>query len=455
MRRCPFSENIDRSVDVTLVGRCAIRTRPCAVSQCDLLIDMPTGRAHLRGWEPLVDMVHYGACFCSHLVQHVNKCSKTKIGDLASPQGSHALQFESLKSDEVIVSTKFMCQFPVKCVSLICNALMDTGKALSSFLAIVRTLLLLGKLAVGLYESLQTMFQRLRGVIFSSITTREVGRQPKVKACAFTRHDSFYGRELNDTGEIYVQVSKEIAFDRDRFDNPVNLSRLGEFVDSRANAQSVVPKQFPTSLRQGERFSFCNLSKRRWANPLCSFARFAGIQVPIETLIALIYAAGYLLNSLRTKLLTPRILWQAFQFGQVGLQCVQRQMLLAPTVVPFMERNAMVMNRPANINLAMQTLAVSTPIQFVREHLATRHFIPSRFAWSRIITSSLAVMLMPDLSASRRKSLLASIVRRRLVACGFSMPQLYHYIAVSCNAVDTLWQSFSTPVLRYGVLQRL
>ena len=63
MRRCPFSENIDRSVVVSLVGSATIRTRPHAVSQGDRLVDAAACQAQLRGREPCTDVLHNGSRF--------------------------------------------------------------------------------------------------------------------------------------------------------------------------------------------------------------------------------------------------------------------------------------------------------------------------------------------------------------------------------------------------------
>ncbi len=90
----------------------------------------------------------------------------------------------------------------------------------------------------------------------------------------------------------------------------------------------------------------------------------------------------------------------------------------------------MVVNGTADVNLPVQPLAVLAAIQLVLEGLAHRYFTPSRLACSRIITSSLAVMLIPDFSANALKRRLASRLSLRLVACGFSIPQLYNVYAV-------------------------
>lgn len=122
---------------------------------------------------------------------------------------------------------------------------------------------------------------------------------------------------------------------------------------------------------------------------------------------------------------------------------------------PLFKHVRLSIHKVAGISQSLQMLAtgaVFDPIA-IREH--RHHFTPSRLACSRIITSSRAVMLMPDLSASSRKSRLASGVRRRLVACGFSIPQLYHTFAVHYNILPFQGNGHSSPRFSGVALARL
>jgi hypothetical protein len=93
------------------------------------------------------------------------------------------------------------------------------------------------------------------------VTAGEIRRQPKVKACAFTCHDSADGLRYSETGEIDVQIAQGITFDGDRFDGAFNVAGRGELVHGGANAQSVATQEFPSRLRQGERFGMADVAK--------------------------------------------------------------------------------------------------------------------------------------------------------------------------------------------------
>lgn len=83
MRRCPFSENIDGRVQVSLVRGATIRARPHAVSQGDGLVDAPTRRTQLGRREPWANVLDDGACCAGDLVQDVHERSKAQEGRLS------------------------------------------------------------------------------------------------------------------------------------------------------------------------------------------------------------------------------------------------------------------------------------------------------------------------------------------------------------------------------------
>ena len=83
------------------------------------------------------------------------------------------------------------------------------------------------------------------------VIAREEDPQPKVKACAFTRHDSVEGLRITQAGKGDVQLAKRITFDRHRFDGALDLPGLGKLVDHRPETQQVAAKKFPSGLLSG------------------------------------------------------------------------------------------------------------------------------------------------------------------------------------------------------------
>ncbi len=450
MRRCPFSENIHRSIQVSSMCRATVWARPHTVSERDACVERAANRAQLGRWEPLVDMMHRSTCLAGDMVQRVEKRCKAQIRHLASPQRFHPLHVERFQGDAIILSAQLTSEAPMKVFSLVRNAFVDTGKMLLGLLAIGGALLLARQLTARLRNRLQTVRERLRCLVCSAITACEVCRQPKIKACAFTCHDSVNGLFLHDAGEVDVQVSESIALDGDGLDGASDLARLRILVDGRADFQSVVVKQFPACLCQSEGFGVADLAKRWSPDASSGCPSLPCLPVRKECLIAFVDAACYLLDGLRTELRPPGVLRQSFQFCEVSLQCRERQMLLVQTIVTLMEGNTMVVYCPTHVNLAMQSLRALAPIDLVHEGLTHRHYCtPYRLACSRIITSSLAVMLMPAFSSSASKRRLASALSRRLIAFGFSIPRVSHIYAVRCTQ-DVLSSTVVGIVLEKG-----
>src|ERR1043166_6339136 len=91
--RCPFPENVDGRVVVTLMGH-STGTSPHTVPQGDERIEGAADMTELAGWKPGVDMVHHRASLRSDLMQDADEIAKAQIRDFAPPQGFHALQVE-------------------------------------------------------------------------------------------------------------------------------------------------------------------------------------------------------------------------------------------------------------------------------------------------------------------------------------------------------------------------
>ena len=76
--RCPFPENVDSRVVVTLVGH-ATRTGPDAVAQGNARIEGATDMTALTGRNPRVDMVHDSPPLRSHLMQNLDEMPEAEI----------------------------------------------------------------------------------------------------------------------------------------------------------------------------------------------------------------------------------------------------------------------------------------------------------------------------------------------------------------------------------------
>ena len=418
MRRCPFSENIDRRIVVAPMRDATVRARPYTVPQGDRLIETSTHRTQLGRREPHANMVHNRSRLAGHMVQRVHKRRKAQIRDFAAPQGFHALEVQRLQGNEVVVCTEIMRQLPMERPALVSHVFMHAAQMALGLPPIAGALLLSSQSAIRLRKVFQGFLQRLRSEVFDAITAGEIRCQPKVKACAVTCHDSVDGLRFNEAGEVHGQVAKRVTLDSHRLDGPFDVSGLGKLIDDRTDLQAIPVEQLPASLRQSERLGLANLAESRRADaPRCFLCR-AYLYVGKEPLVACINALRNILDRLRAKLFPPGVLCQFLQFCQMGVHRVQRDIFLIAAVVAFVQGDHVVVDGTTNVNLPMQLPRALVAIELVLKCLA-HYFTPSRLACSRIVISSLAVMLMPDFFARASNKRFASRLRRRLVARGF------------------------------------
>ena len=295
--RCPFPENVARGVLVPMVHRAAW-TAPQTISECDGVVEMSTLSTELGRGEPWVDVMHNRACLCGHMMQRLDEPPKAQVRDLASPQGFHAMQVEGFQHDAVILGAQLVGQLPVKRLAYIGHTLMDTRQMLFGARAVGRTLLCTRQMAIGCGQFAQSFAERLWSVSCGAIAAGEIRRQPKVKACAFTRHGSGDWLRDNETGEVHVQIAEGIAFDRHRLDGAMDITGLGELVHRGANAQPVAAEELPACLFEREGLGSAHFAKARGANTLGGLLGLTIFDVLKEALIALVNTLNDVLDGL-------------------------------------------------------------------------------------------------------------------------------------------------------------
>jgi len=297
---CPLPVDIGGRVVVSAVRRATPFAGPHAIPQGDMVIDMPTDRAQLRRGKPRVDMMDHRPGLRGDVMQDLHKRPKAQIGNFAAPQGFHALKVQCYQGDVDVRSTECRGQIPVEGMAEMSDPFVHTGKVLLGTAAVVRALALVRQRSIGVRNTTQRLFERLWRMVLRPITPREIGRQPKVKACAFTRHGSVDGFRDNATREIHVQVTKPITLDGDRFDGPRDVAGLRKLVDGRAETEAIATKELPSRLFQGKRFGMADLAKGGRTNLVGGRVGLAILQVLKEALIAPVDPFNDVLNGLRT-----------------------------------------------------------------------------------------------------------------------------------------------------------
>jgi len=353
--RCPCLVDIDGGVEIAPVGRPALGAHPDPISQGDGMVYLPTHMTALRRGKPAIDMLDHRASGVRHLVQDVHEAGKPQVGDFAAPQRFHALEGERLQTDRVVLGAQLVGQRPVKRLPHMGHPSVDTGQMGCGLAPVVGALVLARQEPIGTRNLSEALPKRLWCVPFAAITARQVGGEPEIKACAFTRHDSGKGPRNNEAGEQDVQLAQGTALDGDRFDAPLDVSGLGELIDRGAEAQAVATQQFPPGLLEGEGFGLPHLAKAWGTNPLRGRARLPILPMLKEALIALVDTFNDLLDGLRTELTPPLIFRQLLSFGNMRFYLMRRKMPLVPAIVAPMYSNAMVMDDTTNVNLLVES----------------------------------------------------------------------------------------------------
>jgi len=349
------------------MGGATALTGPHAITQGYVLVGVATHRTQFRRRKPRVDMIDHRAKLRGDMMQGLHEAAKAQIRDFAAPQGFHSLKIERFQGDVVVLLAQIAGQLPLKGLAHRGDTTMHSRQMLGGFPPVLRAFHLARQGSVRLANAPQLLFERLGRLVFRPIVASQIRRQPKVEACAFTRHDSVDGLRINDTGKIYGQLANPIAFDRHRFDRPFDLPRLSKLVDGGTDTQAVATQQLPASLRQRERFGLGNLPQGGRSNFLRGFPGFAVLQVLEEALIAFVNTVNDLLDRLRAKLLPPGICGKLLQLGDMGLELKEGHMLLVQTIVPATERNRMIVDCTTDIDQAVQFPVTLAAIELVHE----------------------------------------------------------------------------------------
>ena len=226
-----------------------------------MLVDEVTGRAQLGRGEPRGNMLYNCARLRCHVMQRLHEGAKAQVRHLAPPQRFHALKVQGLQADGVVRGTQVVGQFPMKSMAHVGHLLVHAGQVLLGPCPIRRPLPFARQGAVGCRKCSQCLSERLGGVLLAAVSAREIRGQPKVKACAFTCHDSADGLRHDDAREVHIQIAQGIPLDGHRLDGAFKVARPGKLVDRGADTQAIAAQQLPACLRQGERFGMADVAK--------------------------------------------------------------------------------------------------------------------------------------------------------------------------------------------------
>ena len=330
------------------------------------MIDATAVATGFGTWFPAVNESDKLALDVGNMVEDAHELATGKVANLATPKSLHPLHVEVFKEQCVIDISQVVSQFEEPVTPPIDHCLMQAPNVRLGFFPIVAALDLARQVALCLAQFAQGLSIVQRGFNLLLIRRNEESFQPKVKACAFTRHGLMLRVDFFRNDEIKIEIPKTVPLDRDSFDVGGDVPTLAELVNLATNADSVATEQFPTCLFERETaVSFHFLET--WRAGLDAVFKIAK-----EKLIPLVDTVNNILNRLGINQIPMCVLVQLFQPGDVLHQGVLVQALARQAIIPTMQGNAVVVNQARNVDLLVQLLillrAPRAPVQleFVR-----------------------------------------------------------------------------------------
>ena len=321
------------------------------------MIDATTVVTRLGAWIEAIYQSNELAFDAGNMFENAHKLRSGKVANLAPPKCLHPLHGQVLKEKCVIAVGQLMCKLKEPVTPTINDCLIKSSDVLFGFLPVVRPLALtrhcpLRKLQIvhGL-AIVQWAFDLL------SVRRCEEDFHAKVETCAVTCQDSGALVDLFLDNEVQIEIAQRITLYRYSFDIGGDVTRLTELVHLATDYNLVAVKQFPACLLKRETAVLFYLLEawRTGAN--------LALEIAEEKFVRLVNAVANILNGLGIDKIPMRIAVKLFQLGDVFHQDKLIQALASQAKVPSMQRNAVVINQPRNVNLLVQVLILFRAIQ--------------------------------------------------------------------------------------------
>ncbi len=182
--------NVDRGVFVSQMNGMAVGAFPNSFLERQIRLDEEAVVALFAGGiEPINDL-HRGSCLRAHIVQCFHKITESQITDLFTPKPLHRIEVEVFKAQNVVGCSQPQSQLEMIVLASVGNPFVHSRQVQPCLLTMMGTSLLARKIFVGLGEFLLGLLEEQRRFYRGSIVESEKGFQTKIKARAFTRHDS-------------------------------------------------------------------------------------------------------------------------------------------------------------------------------------------------------------------------------------------------------------------------
>lgn len=342
----------------------AANASPMPILEAQRLVDRPACTTHLARREPSVNVVDDRPGLRGLVVEDADELGEPEVPDLLSPQPLHGLEVQVFKEQVVVPERQPSRELEVVVPALIGDTLVDAGERHPGLPTVVAPFLLGRELLAGPADGLASLVVEQRGDLLASIAEREKGLQTEVRARAFTRHDAVIRSILDLAGEEEIKVSQRVPLDGDGFHRPLDLAGLAEPENPFSDPDLVSTQQRPSGLleREGTVLAAGPETGRRGLDPR--------LPVSKEERVCPVDPIGDILDGLTAQSIPVPEPGPLLEFGKMLLEAILVQTLAVQSVVPLVERNAVVPNARRHIDLPMQIAVLLGAVELVGKRLA-------------------------------------------------------------------------------------
>src|SRR5262249_33670842 len=368
------------------------------------MVDEATHMTPFGGWEKAVNMVYMRTVLLCGLVHNLHKTTKAEVGHFTAPYSDHTTQFQIFQIERVIGGTQLVSELPMPCLALMANAGMHPCQRTLRLPPMARAPNFPCQGAIGLAQLSERRTQWLGGMKPGAIAAGEKGLQPKVQACAFTRHGSGNGLVIAEAGKDDQHMPGWQAFDGQRFDGALDMPGLVKPIEPSKQPQAVPAFVAPAGLCQGNRAIL-----RTWAKCGRTFILFAK-----KLLIALINTPDNVLDGLRIKLTPVSKARHGLQARHMPFQTKIADVAFETSIVAFLHGNQVVRDLGCQVNPGVQMAEPLATIE-LKDKGTPRHL-------HAFLACDIALYHFHGNSADRRDELRTGPLRLSLDR----IPLLYH-----------------------------
>ena len=284
------------------------------------------------------------------LFQYLQKLVEGVVRDFAPPEAFHTRKVQRFKAKYVKLGAEFIRKFPLPIKPLSCYLAVESCQSTGSTVPVTRTFDFTRKSLVQRSQRLQRLFEKLRGVYFSTCVAGEKCFVSIIKSCALTRLGFRLGIVNILARKVYPIVPAPVTFDGDRLDSAFDVP---VFVEGKpciytVNFDTIFFKHIP-GLCERHRGVFMARFDFRSTDFTVRDSRFAVFNILKKSVLGFAIPQYNVLDNL-TRQVCPVRFRPFFEFRKMSFEFVCRYIFSKHTTIPTRQQHDMQMDLPHIIN---------------------------------------------------------------------------------------------------------